>query len=157
MADGLPNTARALGVHSGRARSKGRGRLSASTESQIQRAVVRYLDFALPAGEALYFAVPNGGLRNLRVAQQLKAEGVKSGVADIIIIWRGRVIGCELKTSKGQMSPSQKEWANALTLAGGVYFIARSVDDLEARLDAIGIPLKARTKTRSAVGRVSAE
>jgi hypothetical protein len=149
----MTTIARVPGGATGRARkSSGRGRPS---ESQIQRAVVRWLDFALPRHEALWFAVPNGGMRDKRVAQHLKAEGVQSGVADIIIIWRGRAIACELKAEKGRQSESQKAWADQLTLAGGVYFVARSVDDLEARLDAIGIPLRART--RSAVGGVPAE
>lgn len=31
------------------------------------------------------FAVPNGGLRDVRTANSLKAEGVKSGVSDIML------------------------------------------------------------------------
>lgn len=33
---------------------------------------------------ALMFAIPNGGERNLKVAANLKAEGVKAGVSDIM-------------------------------------------------------------------------
>lgn len=46
---------------------------------------------ALPDVRAKYpqlewmFAIPNGGERNIRVAGQLKAEGVKAGVLDIFL------------------------------------------------------------------------
>ena len=36
---------------------------------------------------AYMFAIPNGGLRDVRVATNLKAEGVKSGVCDIFLPW----------------------------------------------------------------------
>lgn len=39
---------------------------------------------ALP-GIELMFAIPNGGERNLKVASNLKAEGVKAGVADVFL------------------------------------------------------------------------
>lgn len=32
------------------------------------------------------FAIPNGGLRNIRVAQKLKKEGVRSGCLDVAIM-----------------------------------------------------------------------
>lgn len=46
---------------------------------------------ALPAQRAKYpllslmFAIPNGGERNIKVAGQLKVEGVKAGVLDIFL------------------------------------------------------------------------
>ena len=33
----------------------------------------------------LLFAIPNGGLRNIRVARKLKSEGVKPGVSDLFL------------------------------------------------------------------------
>lgn len=43
------------------------------------------------------FAVPNGGERNRTVASRLKAEGVKSGVSDVMLLvprkgWNGLII-----------------------------------------------------------------
>jgi hypothetical protein len=53
----------------------------------------------------LMFAIPNGGERNLRVAANLKAEGVKAGAPDIMLPvpiakWHGLFI--ELKRPKSQ-------------------------------------------------------
>ena len=55
------------------------------------------------------FAIPNGGLRNLIVAQKLKAEGVQKGVPDLFIPkWN---LWVEMKRTKGgYLSKDQKDW-----------------------------------------------
>lgn len=45
----------------------------------------------------LFFAVPNGGWRNPVVAAKLKAEGVRSGVSDLIILHAGKTYFVEIK------------------------------------------------------------
>ena len=73
---------------------------------------------------AWMFAIPNGGLRDIRTATNLKAEGVKSGVPDIFLpcyaasIYKVRYAGCfiEMKKEKyrnhknGGCSEEQIEW-----------------------------------------------
>ena len=53
-----------------------------SQEHQIQVAICQYLDLI----KIPYFAIANGGLRNIIVAKKLKAEGVKAGVADLFLM-----------------------------------------------------------------------
>lgn len=135
-------------------------------EHKLQCAVADYLDRALSGvTEATWFAVPNGGSRRARTARdgrrvspegaRLKAEGVKPGVADIIVVWRGKIIAIELKTPKpkGYQSKDQAAWEAELTLAGGLYTVCRSVDEVEAFLDVLGLPLRARLTRRSEGGR----
>ena len=59
------------------------------TESEHQIRLfhwANYSQWAIDHPEtSLLFAVPNGGLRNKRVAATLKREGVKSGVPDMIL------------------------------------------------------------------------
>ena len=60
------------------------------------------------------FAIPNGGIRNIVVAQKLKAEGVRSGVPDLFVpkwsLW------IEMKRQKGgSVSKEQKDWIKYLT------------------------------------------
>ena len=70
----------------------------------------------------LMFAVPNGGMRNIKVAMKLKAEGVKAGVPDICIPepsgnYHGLFI--EMKKEKGKNpEPAQQEWLDALNARG---------------------------------------
>lgn len=123
-----------------------------ASEHQIQCAVARYLDLALDdIPDCTWWAVPNGGFRDVRTASKLKAEGVKPGVSDIMILWGGRLICIELKTALGRQSPDQVEWSHRATCAGAAYYVARSVEQVEEFLDAAGLPLRARTK--SAAGR----
>lgn len=114
------------------------------TEADLQRSARQFLTIALPRHEALFFHVPNGGYRALATAGRLKAEGVVPGVADFIIIWKGRAMAIELKARKGRLSKAQQHWGGAFTLAGGLYAVARSLDDVAAFLDAAGVPLRAR-------------
>lgn len=113
-----------------------------STEADLQRAARQYLTLALPRHEALFFHVPNGGYRALATAGRLKAEGVVPGVADFIVIWKGRALGIELKARTGRLSKAQLHWGDAFTLAGGCYAVCRSLGDVGAFLDAAGLPLR---------------
>jgi hypothetical protein len=61
--------------------------LAGDSESSQQKALFAWA--ALNCGQypalAYMFAIPNGGLRDIRTATTLKAEGVRSGVCDIIL------------------------------------------------------------------------
>ena len=58
----------------------------------------------------IIFAVPNGGFRGIKEAGRLKAEGVLSGVSDLIILTHGKVIFLEMKKLNGKLSDKQKEF-----------------------------------------------
>ena len=71
--------------------------------------------------KSIFFAVPNGGHRAKAVAASLKAEGVSAGVPDMVITraaggYHGAYL--ELKTSKGRLSPEQKQWLTSLRNEG---------------------------------------
>ena len=80
---------------------------------------------------ALMFAIPNGGHRHISVAAKLKAEGVKSGVPDIMLpVARHGFHGLfiELKTPAengkraGRATKEQLQWLTDLSDQG--YFTA---------------------------------
>lgn len=79
------------------------------------------------------FAVPNGGSRNKAEAARLKAEGVLSGVADLILLKPNRRYGAlliELKYGKNKQSPTQIAWQNDLCSSDEYrYVVVRSVAD----------------------------
>lgn len=56
------------------------------------------------------------------------------GQPDIFAIIQGRFVGIEVKTATGRQSKDQKNWQRNCERAGGLYIIARSVDDVEAAL-----------------------
>ena len=54
-----------------------------------------------------------------------------SGLPDIVAIKDGIYIGLEVKTATGIQSKEQKAIQDRITVAGGLYFIVRSVDDVK--------------------------
>lgn len=55
------------------------------SESDEQKALIRWWKLQFPQWDILLFHIPNGGLRNLKTAVRLKSEGVKPGVADLFL------------------------------------------------------------------------
>ena len=107
-------------------------------EHQIQVAICQYLDVR----KVLYFAIPNGGKRNINTAAKLKREGVKPGVPDICIIHEGQAFFLEVKrpttpgAAKGRLSPAQKEMIARLEEACAEVKVVYSVADvIEACID----------------------
>lgn len=118
-------------------------------EDLLQKSVCEHLDVALPSS-AWYCSVPNGSVlagdpqQRGRQMNKLKATGLKVGAPDLVICWNGRFIGIELKVGKGALSDNQWKVSDRITLAGGLWSVCRSLGDVEAFLDMIGVPLRAR-------------
>ena len=102
-------------------------------EHRIQCAIVKWFYYAYPAyrGGCL-FAVPNGGHRNIQTARNLKAEGVTSGVSDLLLLVPKREyhgLCVEVKTPVGRQSDNQKNWQRIIEAQGYKYCIVRSLDE----------------------------
>lgn len=102
-------------------------------EHRIQCAIVKWFYYAYPAYRGgLFFAVPNGGHRDIRTAARLKAEGVTAGVSDLMMLIprHGYHALCiEVKTQIGRQSEKQKAWMAKVEAQGFKYAIVRSLDD----------------------------
>jgi hypothetical protein len=108
-------------------------------EHRLQVSCVRWYRYQYPQYRALLFAVPNGGKRDVRTAVNLKAEGVVSGVADLLLLMpRHHVHGLciEMKTIKGRQTEAQKEWQLQVERQGYAYSIIRSLPEFIAVLEA---------------------
>ena len=69
----------------------------------------------------LIFHVPNGGSRNKLEASNLKCQGVKAGVPDLVLpVPRGQYHGLfiEMKYGKNKVQDSQKVWLSELEEQG---------------------------------------
>lgn len=85
---------------------------------------------------AYMFAIPNGGLRDVRTATSLKAEGVKAGVSDIFLPFHNKFThysGCfiEMKWGKNKPTAEQIEFMEYATAAG--YYCKVCYSWIEAR------------------------
>ena len=81
------------------------------TESQIQKDFVRWFRARYESIEPLFFAVGNGGARNVWTAKIMKDEGVRAGVSDLILLIPRHgyaALLIETKTPDGKQSDSQK-------------------------------------------------
>ncbi|MEO1945259.1 MAG: VRR-NUC domain-containing protein [Candidatus Thioglobus sp.] len=110
------------------------------TERQVQVAIAQYLDVR----GLMWYAVPNGGNRNLITAKKLQAEGVKAGVPDIALIYEGQAYFLEVKKPKtdtraGVLSITQKAMIERIEQAGGEVGIVHSVQEVIEQLIIWGI------------------
>jgi len=72
------------------------------------------------------------GIFHWKVHQSL---GCTPGVPDILGIYKGKMLGIEVKTKNGKVSPAQQGFIDAINREGGLVFVARSVDDVMEKLE----------------------
>ncbi len=117
-------------------------------EQVLHIAVAAFLRHALRP-PVFWTTFPAGGGGRLRGAF-LNGMGLKVGVPDILIFAPLPtasgcvVIGIELKSAKGTISPAQYDTHVDMEKAGARCLIARSIDDVECILIANGVPVHAR-------------
>jgi len=112
------------------------------TEAQAQARVCLWLDLR----GILYCHVPNGGKRGLITGRQLKRQGLKKGVQDILIFdpppaFPDRVgTAVEMKRRDGGKGESgdQVQWRIALVKRRWVSLVAYGADDAIRQLMRLG-------------------
>jgi hypothetical protein len=102
-------------------------------EYQLQLYVVGLLRYSARR-DVVWFAVPNGEWRTPAAGARLKATGVVAGVADLVLVIKGRAHFLELKTATGRQSREQVAFALAAVHAGGLYEIATSPEQAKQTL-----------------------
>lgn len=103
------------------------------SEQQLQHAIIERLAWI----KNVYY------IRNNSVAGKLiRSDGssgwinnAKKGAPDIILCKNGLWIGIEVKTEIGKQSPEQKLAEQQIRKCGGLYFIVRSLEDVDKILD----------------------
>lgn len=111
-----------------------RFKLLAPSESQIETAILGYL---VEFKRLLAFPVRNAGyydtkLKRFRTQQ---SKYFRKGVPDIILIYRGRFVGLEVKSEKGVQSRDQKVFAQDILKSEGLYYVVRSVEQVQEILN----------------------
>jgi len=107
-------------------------------EHNLQAACVRWFRYEYPKFKMLLYAIPNGGKRNIKTAQYLKAEGVVAGVADLFLsIPSGGFCGLyiEMKTETGRQTEKQKEFEKEVKAAGYDYIIVRTFEGFQTAIN----------------------
>lgn len=102
-------------------------------EHILQTAIAKYLDW----NNYTFFAIPNGALRSKAVAAKLKAEGVKAGVADLLILLPNQTfhgLFVEVKIAGNYQQQNQKAFEQKARDCGYEYIVVRSLDELIEKL-----------------------
>lgn len=124
-------------------------------EQALHRSVVSFLRVVLPK-PWVFFHPANGGSRSKAEAGIFKAMGVRAGIPDLVLLGPRelapfglkipQVVCIEFKAPKGSLSPAQKDTIAALAELGIETHIVRSIDEAEAVLRGLGVPLKGKCR-----------
>jgi hypothetical protein len=99
-------------------------------EASLQTACVQWFNMQYPQYRGLLLHVPNGGSRNVIEARNLKLQGVRAGVADLLLLIPKQQYGClciEMKTPKSRQSAAQKLWQQQAE-KHNMYIICRTIE-----------------------------
>ncbi len=115
-----------------------------AAEESLQRTVTDYLALCVPAPPdgPWWTAVNPIPAKSRAAAGSSKAMGLRPGTPNIVLCWKGRLVGIELKVGRGRVSPAQLEAHDAITLAGGVVTTCRTLDEVAALLATLGVPIR---------------
>jgi len=101
-------------------------------ESILQAEMVQHLQ-----KQGIYFfSVPNeaAGKDKLRTMRMM-GMGMRPGVADMVLVMPGgKVVFVEVKKPDGKQSDSQKKFECKVLSLGHLYYIVRSITDLDTAL-----------------------
>lgn len=115
-------------------------------EDRLRARCRMFLNEALPA-PAFWSSIEHGqklsGDKVQRARQwgRLKAQGIKTGLADIFIWWSGKFIGVELKVGDNDTSDAQDDFADAMRDNGFQCHTIRSVIALDELLRQVGMDI----------------
>jgi hypothetical protein len=101
------------------------------SESEIQQSFFEWIELACPSMRKFIFHIPNGGKMSFSRGKKLKKMGVRSGVADVLLMWNTKDFGglwLEFKTGKGKQSEEQKKFEEDAFIALYDYQVVRSLD-----------------------------
>lgn len=80
----------------------------------------------------------NAGLTILgseREGNRRVMRGAEKGTSDIIGCYKGRYFAIEAKVGKNKPTPAQETFLQAVREAGGIAFVAWSLDDIDKEMD----------------------
>lgn len=100
------------------------------SEADIQRQILETLAWR----HVFHYRTNSGAFRN---AQGHLFRFGASGAPDIVAVVNGRYVGIEVKASGGKLRDSQDEFRKNLMAAGGLYVVARSMEDVDAALSTL--------------------
>lgn len=100
-------------------------------EAELQKACVTWFQLQYPQFSDLLVAIPNGGSRNIMEAVNLKKQGVKPGIPDLVLFVQNEskaVLFIELKVGRNKLTEHQQKYFDLLPNQGYQVEEVRSFD-----------------------------
>ena len=115
-----------------------------TSEDALQRSMVEWLNACVPpppSGPWWTAVNPIPG-KTKKAAGISKAMGMKAGTPDFVFCVSGRFVGVEVKLPGRYLSAVQRDVHSAISTCKGVVHTVRSIDDLEAFMRVLQVPLR---------------
>lgn len=119
-------------------------------EDDLHARVAVYLNYVKP-DDCVWWHTPNGArydpAKAAATAALMAMLGLRRGMPDILLLYRSKLFGCELKSITGTASEDQIATAMELNAAGAsiadpLESPVRTIEEMETLLKLWGIPLK---------------
>lgn len=113
-------------------------------EWRAQEADFAFLSKALPH-DCYFTAIDQGRAANRNVGAMRKKRGIRSGLPDWLIVWRGTTLWIErkIRATASDLAPIQEQTGECLIRNGHLWSRANCIEDVELACRAAGIPLRA--------------
>ena len=114
------------------------------TESALQSAIIDFVQWQYP--EALILRTNSGGTKTISGgwvwfirwwARLVVSEEQHSGACDVHVVYKGKTIAIECKVDDKKPRPKQLQYAEAVEIAGGIYCLAYSIDDVKNCMESL--------------------
>lgn len=107
--------------------------MASKLEKEVERSILDFL--LLYPGK--FWKNNSVGVYDARKGVYRKARSVHliNGVSDILGVMNGKFIAIEVKSAKGRLSESQKQFLHDIQEEGGIAFVARSIEDVKRNLE----------------------
>lgn len=112
------------------------------SEWAAQNTDAAFLRVALPV-DAYWTAIDGGRATGRTIGAMRKRRGIKAGIPDFLIVWRGITLWIERKVRGRSVSDDQVITHKMLRENGHIIAVAYHTEDVERALLDAGIPLRA--------------
>lgn len=109
------------------------------SEHSIHATIADWLNLHARMMQFQWVHIPGGGHMSPAMGARRKRLGARAGTPDLCIVFQGgRLLWLEVKTAKGKLSPSQREFRGECYRLEIPYAVVRSVEDVEKALRIYG-------------------
>ena len=117
------------------------------TEAQIQKAIMQWGQYK----KVLMHRINVIGTPLHKDGLTVYRPSTNKGMADIhaTVLVEGIPVSVwlEVKTKKGKLSPNQKAFQESIEVAGGYYYVVRSIDDVDEVIEEVTLKTLQKIKT----------